>query len=97
MKKILVTGGAGYIGSHTVVKLIEQGSEVVIYDNFCNSSAVVIDRIKQITGVRATVVEGDIRDENALERLFSSQQFSDVIHFAGLKAVGESTEQPLRY
>lgn len=97
MKKILVTGGAGYIGSHTVVKLIEQGSEVVIYDNFCNSSAVVIDRIKQITGVRATVVEGDIRDENALERLFSSQQFSDVIHFAGLKAVGESTEQPLKY
>ena len=97
MKKILVTGGAGYIGSHTVVELLEADYEVVVYDNLTNSSPVSLDRATQITGKRVTFIEGDIRDKNTLNSLFSSHAIDAVIHFAGLKAVGESVEQPLKY
>ena len=97
MKKVLVTGGAGYIGSHTVVLLIEQGYTPIIYDNFINSSAEVLSRIQTITGVKPICVNGDICDANALGALFSEHQFEAVIHFAGLKAVAESVTQPTRY
>ncbi|MGB0662174.1 MAG: UDP-glucose 4-epimerase GalE [Pontibacterium sp.] len=95
--KVLVTGGAGYIGSHTSVQLIEAGHQVVVLDNFCNSSPIVFDRIEQICGARPTVVEGDIRDEATLEALFSAHSIDAVIHFAGLKAVGESVQMPIEY
>ena len=95
--KILVTGGAGYIGSHTVVLLVEAGYEVVIFDNFCNSSRESIRRVEKIVGKTLTVVEGDIRSKDDLEKVFSSHKIDAVIHFAGLKAVGESVEQPMRY
>ncbi len=94
---ILVTGGAGYIGSHTVVELILSGQEVVIYDNLSNSSPKVIDRIEQITGKRPVFVEADIRDSAQLAKVFSTYPIRSVIHFAGLKAVGESVEQPFKY
>jgi len=97
MKKILVTGGTGFIGSHTVVELIDKGYEAVILDNFSNSSAMVTDRIQEITGVMPTMVEGDIRDSALLESLFQEHDFNSVIHFAGLKAVGESVQKPLLY
>ncbi len=95
--KILVTGGAGYIGSHTVVLLIEAGYEVVVFDNFSNSSKESIKRVEKLVGQEIDVVEGDIRSKDDLERVFSSHKIDAVIHFAGLKAVGESVEQPLRY
>lgn len=94
---ILVTGGAGYIGSHTVVELLAAGHELLILDNFSNSSPKVLDRIQQISGRRPPLVEGDIRDQQLLARLFAEHSLQAVIHFAGLKAVGESVEQPLRY
>jgi len=94
---ILVTGGAGYIGSHTAISLIEAGYEIVIFDNFSNASMESIRRVEQITGRSIPVVEGDIRDEDALRKLFERYTIDAVIHFAGLKAVGESVEQPLRY
>ncbi|MFZ2855128.1 MAG: UDP-glucose 4-epimerase GalE [Rhodocyclaceae bacterium] len=94
---ILVTGGAGYIGSHTVVELLRAGHEVVVVDNLCNSKASVIDRIGQIARRKPILVEADVRDRKALSRLFADRQFSAVIHFAGLKAVGESVAEPLRY
>jgi len=97
MKKILVTGGTGYIGSHTVVKLLEAGYEVVILDNLSNSKISVIDRIEKITNKRPLFIEGDIRDKSLLENLFSDQKIDAVIHFAGLKAVGESVKEPLKY
>lgn len=97
MKKILVTGGTGYIGSHTVVKLLEAGYEVVILDNLSNSKISVIDRIEKITNKRPLFIEGDIRDKSLLNKLFSDQKIDAVIHFAGLKAVGESVEEPLKY
>ncbi len=97
MKKILVTGGAGYIGSHALVSLIEQGFTPVIVDNLRNSDIKVVDRIAQITGVRPEAHIADIRDERALRQLFADYQFDAVIHFAGLKAVGESVAQPQRY
>ena len=96
-KRILVTGGTGYIGSHTVVELIENGYEVVIVDNLSNSSRDVLDKIKEITGVKPMFRKTDIRNELALEELFSALEFDAVIHFAGLKAVGESVEKPLEY
>ncbi len=94
---ILVTGGAGYIGSHTVVQLLEAGHDVVVFDNLSNSHPEVFNRIESICGVRPVFVEGDIRDKAALDALFSSHAVDAVIHFAGLKAVGESVEKPLLY
>jgi UDP-glucose 4-epimerase len=94
---ILVTGGAGYIGSHTVVLLIEAGEEVVVFDNFSNSSRESINRVEKIVGKKVEVVEGDIRSHEDLEAVFQKYKIDSVIHFAGLKAVGESVEQPLKY
>lgn len=96
-KTILVTGGAGYIGSHTVVQLLEADNKVTILDNFCNSNPEVINRIEQITRKRPDLVVGDIRDRAILRRLFANQAIDAVIHFAGLKAVGESVAEPLKY
>ena len=94
---ILITGGTGFIGSHTVVELIESGREVVIVDNFINSKPVVLDRIEAITGVRPRFYEVDLLDRSALRAVFTGNKIDSVIHFAGLKAVGESCAQPLRY
>jgi UDP-glucose 4-epimerase len=94
---ILVTGGAGYIGSHTVVELLAAGHELLILDNFSNSSPKVLERIERISGRRPGFVNGDIRDRQLLASLFAQYPLTAVIHFAGLKAVGESVEQPLRY
>jgi len=94
---VLVTGGAGYIGSHTVVLLIEAGFKVVVYDNFCNSSIESIRRVEKIVGVKIPAVKGDIRDKEGLQRVFDAYPIDSVIHFAGLKAVGESVEKPLEY
>ncbi len=94
---VLVTGGTGYIGSHTVLMLLEAGHNVLVVDNLCNSSPEPLDRIEQITGRRAAFIEGDIRDAALLNGLFSSKKIDMVIHFAGLKAVGESVEKPLWY
>lgn len=94
---VLVTGGAGYIGSHTVVELIEAGHKPVILDNFSNASAESVNRIEQITGHRPGLVEGDIRDASLLRQLLRAHAFDAVMHFAGLKAVGESVEMPLEY
>jgi UDP-glucose 4-epimerase len=97
MPTILLTGGAGYIGSHTCVEVLEAGWNAVIVDNLCNSSPVAIDRIATITGTRPAFVEADIRDRAALDRIFAAQRIDAVVHFAGLKAVGESVAAPLRY
>lgn len=97
MKNILVTGGTGYIGSITCIRLIESDLHPVIIDNLCNSKAVVLDRIEALTGVRPTFYEGDIRDEALLDKLFAEQAIDAVIHLAGLKAVGESVEKPMAY
>lgn len=93
--KVLVTGGAGYIGSHTVVELLAAGNDVVIIDNLCNSKASVLDRLEHITGRQPRFIEGDIRDRAAVTKALDG--CDAVIHFAGLKAVGESVAQPLRY
>ncbi|WP_456433347.1 UDP-glucose 4-epimerase GalE [Nitratifractor sp.] len=95
MKRIFVTGGAGYIGSHTCVELLDAGYDVTIYDNLSNAHEGVIDRIGQITGKRPRFVQGDIRDTQALRQALPGHDA--VIHFAGLKAVGESVEKPLMY
>ena len=95
--KILVTGGAGYIGSHTCVELLNDGHEVIVIDNFVNSSPESISRVEQITGKKVTLYEGDIRDEKILSRIFEEHTIDFVIHFAGLKAVGESCEKPIEY
>ncbi len=95
--KILVTGGAGYIGSHTCVELLRAGHEVVVLDDLSNSSADVLERIGRITGTTPLFVEADVRDRAALVQVFSTHTIDAVIHFAGLKAVGESVAQPLRY
>jgi len=94
---ILVTGGAGYIGSITCVRLIEAGFTPIIFDNFCNSKRAVIDRIEQIAGQRPVLIEGDIRDRALLDQTLAAHQIDAVIHFAGLKAVGESVAKPLAY
>ena len=94
---ILLTGGAGFIGSHTAVSLLNAGLEIVIVDNLYNSSPKVIDRIERITGKRPVFVEADCCDRAAMDRLFSDYDITGVIHFAGLKAVGESVEKPLLY
>ena len=95
--KILVTGGMGYIGSHTVVELLNAGHEVLVVDNLSNSQPVVQQRVEKIAGKTFEFEEADIRDRAALERIFGAHQIGAVIHFAGLKAVGESVAQPLRY
>lgn len=96
-QRILVTGGAGYIGSHACLALLESGYEVVAFDNLCNASAESIARVAEITGKPLALVEGDVRDPSALDALFAGQAVDAVMHFAGLKAVGESVEQPLAY
>lgn len=95
--KILVTGGAGYIGSHTCVELLNAGYDVVIVDNLYNSNSKAVDRIEQITGKEVTFYEKDIRDKEAMHEIFSLEKPKCVIHFAGLKAVGESVQKPLEY
>jgi UDP-glucose 4-epimerase len=97
MKTVLVTGGAGYIGSHACVELLLSGYEVVVVDNLCNSSKVSLERVAVITGKAPQFYPADIRDKSALERVFSDHTIDSVIHFAGLKAVGESVSIPLRY
>ena len=97
MRKILVTGGAGYIGSHTTLLLLQAGFDVVVLDNLCNSSPVSLARVEKIAERSATFVQGDIRDSALLERLLTEHLVGAVLHFAGLKAVGESVTLPLRY
>ncbi|MBU2977825.1 UDP-glucose 4-epimerase GalE [Alteromonas sp. C1M14] len=97
MKTILVTGGAGYIGSHTVLQLLEQNFAVVVLDNLVNASAESLRRVENITGKSVTFVQGDIRDTSVLDSIFSQYPIHAVIHFAGLKAVGESVAKPLEY
>jgi len=94
---VLLTGGAGYIGSHTAVECLEAGHEVVVFDNLSNSSVTALDRVAQIAGRRVEFVQGDIRDRAALRALFEKHAIDAVVHFAGLKAVGESVEKPLLY
>ena len=94
---ILITGGAGFIGSHTAVEFLNAGKEIIIVDNFCNSKPCVLDRIKEITGKDFKFYEADLRDEAAMERIFSENKIESAIHFAGLKAVGESVEKPMMY
>jgi len=95
--RVLVCGGAGYIGSHTCVALAERGHDAVVVDNFCNSSPAVAARLQRITGRAPDFLRADIRDAEALGRVFSEGRFDAVIHFAALKAVGESCEKPLDY
>lgn len=97
MAKILVTGGAGYIGSHTCVELLNAGHEVVVLDNLCNSSAESLNRVEKLTQKSLTFVEGDIRNSQLLDQVFQQNSIEAVIHFAGLKAVGESQQIPLAY
>jgi len=93
----LVTGGTGYIGAHTVVELLEFGNDVVVLDNLFNSNVVSIDRIERITGKRPVFIHGDVRDRAVLDQVFASHRIDGVIHFAGLKAVGQSVYEPLAY
>ena len=94
---ILVTGGAGYIGSHTTLALLQAEHNVLVLDNLCNSSAESLKRVSQLAGRSPFFVQGDIRDRAVLDRLFAEHSIDAVLHFAGLKAVGESVAQPLRY
>lgn len=95
--RVLVTGGAGYIGSHTLVELLGHGHQVVVLDDFSNASPVVIDRVHSLTSGQVDVVRGDVRDDTVLNQLMGDYQPDVVIHFAGLKAVGESMKKPLLY
>lgn len=95
--RILVAGGAGYIGSHTCLVLLEAGYEVVVADNLCNSKQESLRRVQELTGKPIIFYQADVTEEAALEKIFTEQQIDGVIHFAGLKAVGESVEQPIRY
>jgi UDP-glucose 4-epimerase len=97
MSTILITGGAGYIGSHTAVELLDAGYDLIVIDNFSNSKPAVLDRIERIGGRAPVFIEVDVRDRNALRDVFRAHDIDAVIHFAGLKAVGESVAQPLRY
>ena len=94
---ILVTGGAGYIGTHTVVELLNAGSEVIVLDNLSNSSIEALNRVERITGKSVTFYQGDILNKALLQKVFSDHNIDAVIHFAGLKAVGESVAKPLKY
>ena len=96
--KLLVTGGAGYIGSHTTLALLRRGFDVVVLDNFSNASPVALERVKKLAGKDLTIVGGDLCDRSVLQTVFQqNSNINGVIHFAALKAVGESTEHPLRY
>ncbi len=95
--RILVTGGAGYIGSHTLLELLGQQHKICVYDNFSNSSPEALERVKELTNGTFETVEGDIRDDNALASAITNFQPEAVVHFAGLKAVGESSEMPVKY
>ena len=95
--KVLVTGGAGYIGSHTVVELIKAGHEAIIVDDLSNAKAEVVDRIETITGKRPAFYELDCKDKEALRKVFSAHSIDAIIHFAAFKAVGESVRKPLQY
>ena len=95
--KVLVTGGAGYIGSHTCVELLESGYEVVVIDNLCNSNPKSLDRVQELTGKSLVFYKGDVRDEALLKKIFAEHEIGCVIHFAGLKAVGESVAMPWEY
>jgi len=98
MSKVLVTGGAGYIGSHTVLALLQSGNDVIVVDNFSNSSAESLNRVSRLAGRSPLVIEGNITDEAKIEKIFvENTDISSVIHFAALKAVGESTQHPLKY
>lgn len=97
MQKILITGGAGYIGSHTAVELLKEGYEVVVYDNLCNSSKESLRRVEELTGKKIAFYEGDVLDEASLEAMLQAEKPDAVIHCAALKAVGESVEKPLLY
>lgn len=94
---VLVTGGMGYIGSHTCIQMIEAGMTPIIFDNLYNSKSTVLDRIEKVSGTRPIFVEGDIRDKQAISQVLKQYDIESVIHFAGLKAVGESVEKPLEY
>lgn len=94
---LLVTGGAGYIGSHTVVELAEAGFDVVVMDNLCNSSRTAVERVEEITGKKIPFYEADLLDDEALDEIFAKEKIDGVIHFAGLKAVGESVAKPWEY
>ena len=94
---ILVTGGAGFIGSHTCVEMLNAGYEVIVVDNLCNASEEAIRRVEKITGKNVTFYKADIRDKEALDQIFDKESVECVIHFAGLKAVGESVAKPLEY
>lgn len=95
--KLLITGGAGYIGSHTLIELLSAGHDVVVLDNLCNSSQESIKRVEQITEKKIQFIQGDIRDRVVLDRIFNTHKIDAVMHFAGLKAVGESVQNPLDY
>lgn len=97
MTKVLITGGAGYIGSHTAVELLKEGYEVVVYDNLCNSSKESIKRVEELTGKKIAFYEGDVLDEESLEKMLQAEKPDAVIHCAALKAVGESVQKPLEY
>ena len=94
---ILITGGAGYIGSHTALELLNEGYDVVVYDNLCNSSRESLRRVEELTGKQIRFYEGDVQDEKALTDMFKEQRIDAVIHCAALKAVGESVQKPLEY
>ena len=94
---ILVTGGAGFIGSHTCVELLNAGYDVVVYDNLSNSSEKSLERVEQITGKKVTFYKGDILDRDRLNEVFEKESLDSCIHFAGLKAVGESVQKPWEY
>ena len=94
---VLITGGAGFIGTHTCVELLNAGEEIVVFDNFANSKMSAVESVKKITGKDFPFYEADMLDRDAMEKIFSENKIDEVIHFAGLKAVGESVEKPMEY